>query len=76
VAAALVANDWDVAVVDDLSSGTRSNVPESAALHVLDIRDADGVTRVFEAFRPDVVCHHAAQASVAVSTASRCSTRK
>jgi len=68
VAAALVANDWDVAVVDDLSSGTRSNVPESAALHVLDIRDADGVTRVFEAFRPDVVCHHAAQASVAVST--------
>ena len=68
VAAALVANDWDVAVVDDLSSGTRANVPESAALHVLDIRDGDGVTRVFEAFRPDVVCHHAAQASVAVST--------
>ena len=68
VAAALVANDWDVAVVDDLSSGARRNVPEDAALHVLDIRDADGVTRVFEAFRPDVVCHHAAQASVAVST--------
>jgi len=68
VAAALVANDWDVAVVDDLSSGTRANVPESAALHVLDIRDGGGVTRVFEAFRPDVVCHHAAQASVAVST--------
>src|SRR5258706_491201 len=68
VAAALVANDWDVAVVDDLSSGTRANVPESAALHVLDIRDGDGVTRVFEAFRPDVVCHHAAQTSVAVST--------
>ena len=68
VAAALVENDWDVAVVDDLSSGARANVPEGAALHVLDIRDADGVTRVFEEFRPEVVCHHAAQASVAVST--------
>ncbi len=68
VAAALVANDWDVAVVDDLSSGTRANVPEGAELHVLDIRDGAGVTRLFEEFRPDVVCHHAAQASVSVST--------
>jgi len=68
VAAALVANDWDVAIIDDLSSGTRANVPERAELHVLDIRDGEGVTRVFEQFRPDVVCHHAAQASVSVST--------
>lgn len=68
VAAALVANDWDVAIVDDLSSGMRENVPEGAELHVLDIRDGAGVTRLFEEFRPDVVCHHAAQASVSVST--------
>lgn len=68
VAAALVANDWDVAIVDDLSSGLRENVPAGAQLHVVDIRDGAGVTRLFEEFRPDVVCHHAAQASVSVST--------
>jgi len=68
VATALVANDWEVAIVDDLSSGARANVPDGAELHVLDIRDGEGVTRVFEQFRPDVVCHHAAQASVSVST--------
>jgi UDP-glucose 4-epimerase len=68
VAAALVANDWDVAIVDDLSSGTRENVPDGAVLHAIDIRDGAAVTRLFEEFRPEVVCHHAAQASVSVST--------
>jgi UDP-glucose 4-epimerase len=68
VASALLAEGFEVEVVDDLSGGTRANVPDGATLRELDIRDGDAVTRVISSFRPDVVCHHAAQASVAVST--------
>lgn len=53
----------EVAVVDNLSSGFRANLPAGVPLHELDIRDA-GVARVFESFRPDVLCHHAAQLDV------------
>ncbi|HTO71474.1 MAG TPA: NAD-dependent epimerase/dehydratase family protein [Myxococcota bacterium] len=67
VAAALLAADWEVEVIDDLSSGRERMVPAGAALRRVDIRDADAVRRVFESFRPDVVSHHAAQASVSVS---------
>jgi len=67
VAAALLAADWEVEVVDDLSSGRTGMVPEGAVLRRVDIRDAEAVQRVFAAFRPEVVSHHAAQASVAVS---------
>ena len=68
VASALLAEGFEVEVIDDLSGGTRANVPDGATLRELDIRDGDAVTRAISSFRPDVVCHHAAQASVAVST--------
>jgi UDP-glucose 4-epimerase len=59
---ALVARGDEVHVLDDLSSGKRENVPDDATLHVGDIRhDAD---QVFDAARPDVCFHLAAQASV------------
>ncbi len=32
---------WKVAVVDNLSSGRRDNVPEGAAFYELDIRDME-----------------------------------
>jgi len=67
VAAALLAADWEVEVIDDLSTGRIGMVPPGAVLRRIDIRDADAVERVFAAFRPEVVSHHAAQASVAVS---------
>ena len=66
VAEALVARGDDVHVLDDLSTGKPENVPEAAQLHVADIRDpAD----VFDAVRPELVFHLAAQASVSVSVA-------
>jgi UDP-glucose 4-epimerase len=68
VAAALLTGGWDVEVVDDLSSGNRSNVPDGAVLREVDIRDGGAVTRVVSEFRPEVIVHHAAQASVSVST--------
>ena len=52
----------EVAVVDDLSSGKRENVPEEAHFYQRDIRSGCGP--VFEEFRPEVLCHQAAQMDV------------
>jgi UDP-glucose 4-epimerase len=61
---ALVARGDEVHVLDDLSKGLQRNVDEAATLHVADLSDADVV---FDAARPDVVLHLAAQADVRVS---------
>lgn len=67
VVEAYLAAGHEVAVVDNLSTGRRSNVPREAKLFEYDIhsRETEGL---FEQFRPEVVNHHAAQASVKVST--------
>ena len=67
VVAAYLAEGHEVRVVDNLSTGRRSNVPPAATLHEVDIhaRELEGI---FAAFRPDVVNHLAAQASVKVSS--------
>jgi UDP-glucose 4-epimerase len=57
----------DVGVVDDLSTGSRDNVPAVARLEVVDVADSQAVSRVVDALRPELVCHLAAQASVTVS---------
>ena len=67
VADGLLDAGHEVHVVDDLSSGARENVPGGAALHVCDIRDRDGLAKVFADARPDRVCHQAAQMSVSRS---------
>jgi UDP-glucose 4-epimerase len=54
---------WDVAVVDDLSSGRRENVPPAARLYPCDVRSA-AAAEVVLAERPTVLCHHAAQIDV------------
>ncbi len=59
---------WDVAVVDDLSSGKRENVPRGARLYPVDVRSA-AVHEVLQKERPQVVCHHAAQIDVRKSMA-------
>ena len=59
----LLAEGVDVLVVDDLSSGGHENVAPAARLEQLDIATAD-LDRVFTAWRPGVVFHLAAQASV------------
>jgi UDP-glucose 4-epimerase len=56
-----------VAALDDLSTGSRDNLPPHVPLHVADIRDAAAVARAFAAERPDAVCHQAAQMSVSRS---------
>jgi len=56
-----------VAIVDDLSTGLLDNINPSAEFFQLDIRDK-GVGKVLTDWRPDAVCHHAAQIDVRVST--------
>jgi UDP-glucose 4-epimerase len=53
-------------VVDDLSTGVRENVNEGAEFEELDIRGPEAMDLV-RRWRPDVVCHHAAQMSVSRS---------
>ena len=64
LADALLARGDEVHALDDLSKGARENVPALAQLHVADIREPDAV---FDAVRPEVVFHLAAQADVRVS---------
>ena len=62
VADHLLRRNHQLAVVDNLSSGKRENVPEGARFYEMDIRS--GCTEVFEDFEPDALCHQAAQMDV------------
>jgi len=67
VVEAALAAGHAVAVLDDLSSGCRANLPPGVPLHVGDIAAPDAVERAFAAERPEAVCHQAAQMSVSRS---------
>jgi UDP-glucose 4-epimerase len=68
VADTFLAAGWDVAVLDDLSSGKRHQVPERARFYPCDVRSTAAVEALL-AERPDVLCHHAAQIDVRRSMA-------
>lgn len=67
VADAYVAAGHAVAVVDNLTSGRREQVPAAADFHELDIR-SDEAAEVVRSTRPDVIVHLAAQMDVRLST--------
>lgn len=58
---------WEVAALDNLSSGKRENLPSGVRLYEVDIRDRQATTKAFQDFQPSAVSHQAAQASVSVS---------
>jgi len=69
----LLAEGWEVDVVDDLSTGTLANLADARArsghhftFHRLDIRER-AISDLIVRRKPDVVFHLAAQASVRVS---------
>jgi UDP-glucose 4-epimerase len=66
VAEAFLAAGHAVGVVDDLSTGTKDNLDPRVQFWKEDIRDP-AVSSIVSEFRPDVISHHAAQMSVAVS---------
>jgi UDP-glucose 4-epimerase len=59
----LILEGHEVHVLDNLSSGSASNVHPDAVLHVMDIRD-DGIRQLLAELKPDYVFHHAAQVDV------------
>lgn len=68
IADAALAKGHEVLVIDDLSTGRRSNVPKGAQFLELDIRHSGKVAEMFDAFKPEAISHQAAQTSVVVST--------
>jgi UDP-glucose 4-epimerase len=62
VAEHLLQSGHEVAVVDDLSRGTRENVPNGAEFYWADIRS--GCAEIFRDFEPQALCHQAAQMDV------------
>ena len=68
VAERMRAEGHRVVVLDNLSTGSSENLHDGDAFYEADITDADAVRRIFEAERPDVVSHHAAQIDVRRST--------
>lgn len=68
---AYLANGHEVLIIDSLwehGGGRRANIPDRASFVHMDIRDDEGIARVFGEFKPEVVNHHAAQHSVAISS--------
>jgi len=68
VADLYLAHGYEVVIVDDLSTGRRSNLNGAATFYEMDIRSPELAT-VFEKERPDFVNHHAAQMDVRRSVA-------
>jgi UDP-glucose 4-epimerase len=68
IADLFLASGWEVAVLDDLSSGKRENVPAGARFYPCDVRSAAATEAVIQE-KPSVVCHHAAQIDVRKSMA-------
>lgn len=65
---AFIAEGHDVVVIDNLWShggGRRENLHARASFVHMDIRD-EAVKRIFHEYKPEIVCHHAAQHSVAI----------
>jgi UDP-glucose 4-epimerase len=65
---AYLARGHEVHVLDDFSTGQKSNLNASATLHRIDIADGK-VVKLIEELKPDALSHHAAQMDVRHSVA-------
>lgn len=61
---ALVAANYSVGVIDNLSTGKLENLNPAARLYRVDLRDVAGVARVVAEEQPSVICHQAALCNV------------
>lgn len=61
-----IAEGHEVIVIDNLFTGKRQNLNPSARFYLMDIR-SELLKELFEIERPEIVNHHAAQASVPAS---------
>src|SRR4051794_31208638 len=69
VAEGYLALGHEVAIVDNLSTGHRANVPAGARFYEADLNDSAAIAGILEQERPAILNHHAAQKSVRISVA-------
>jgi UDP-glucose 4-epimerase len=67
VVSGALAAGYEVAVLDNFSTGKPVNLPAGVRVFEVDLRDRDATFRAIADFKPDRVSHQAAQASVSVS---------
>ncbi|MGZ8435566.1 MAG: NAD-dependent epimerase/dehydratase family protein, partial [Candidatus Binatia bacterium] len=65
---AYIERGHEVHILDDFSTGQRSNVNAKATLHQIDIADRQS-SKLIEQIKPDILSHHAAQMDVRHSVA-------
>jgi len=68
IADRLLAEGYEVGVLDDLSTGLRANVSEDFRFWETDICDVEQTRRILREFKPEVIFHLAAQMDVRRST--------
>jgi UDP-glucose 4-epimerase len=66
VADALLSAGFEVAIIDNLSTGRQENVPDGALFYPIDIKSRDAFDLICS-WQPHILVHHAAQMSVRVS---------
>ncbi|MDO8602159.1 MAG: GDP-mannose 4,6-dehydratase [bacterium] len=64
---AYIAAGHQVAIIDNLSTGSRTNLNSRAVFYEADIRDRSLMSEIISKEKPDIINHHAAQAAVTVS---------
>jgi len=64
---ALLARGDDVLVVDDLSAGQAGRLDSAVTMHKMSITDPAALTAVVAGYRPELICHLAAQIDVRAS---------
>jgi UDP-glucose 4-epimerase len=69
LADSLLARGDEVAILDDMSTGRPGRVPVQAVTHKVSVTEADVLAALVDDYRPDLICHLAAQIDVRVSVA-------
>jgi UDP-glucose 4-epimerase len=64
VADAYVNSGHEVVILDDLSRGSKRNLNSKCRFYQCDIRDREGIEKIFLLERPTIINHHAAQMDV------------
>jgi UDP-glucose 4-epimerase len=62
-----IAHGHKVVIIDNLSKGSRKNLPKKAKFYKADITNLARMEKIFKKEKPEVVNHHAAIAEVVVS---------
>lgn len=67
VAERYLKSGWEVAIVDNLFTGKKENIPSKAKFYPIDILDKKKLETVFKEENPSIINHHAAQIDIRTS---------